>query len=1260
MGCSGTTESETYIMRTDIASNIQSAADDLGSINAAVSAIIFKTRQYFVHDDLDISATGFAEPAEIADSPLGQDVKWSPRTYDIYSLYADSDVLKLETASSGLQTLAGPLDTHDLYRPGLWTSLSGEEIWWANDTSGIFFAELSGYTVSGTSNIVLSATSTGEWYGRNAPGAIHPVDSQEAVALWINDGGVSCTFIYYSAGSYICDDWEYRFIDPTSTHTTSDSGDIYQMHYSAAVKNDDGDVHIFMSRWDGSVDVIIRRANGKWSDRRTAIPADLSQFKVTNAFIAPNGYYALVGQFQRIDDTGAFSSDFIYNLCAMSPDGKTFSMDRNTLFAMGTESMSVDAMGFRFFAGVDTATVPNMWISTVGSWASDTAPLYLSDDAETLEITKQMTTYCRGSYGGRLTMRIPDSQEAYFDHAFIHNGAVIDIYLEYMTDSGGYEPVLLRRSIIDDIDQTEEEATRSVTIQAEPYSVWRVSEMTHPFYLELQSKSSIYDDVDEWDNLYEANSSEGLPGHLAVDLWGSGSVPTIEHVAGDKDSLLTDELTTHAGYTQLPTLPSLPFEVSVYGWSRAGSQTPYTGGSGDVPGDANATNDLVTLRMIVDRGAEGNETEYDVEVTEISSDYSRFPRTWYTTADGSYPIVFSVTSNVNLQEGDTLKRIGIYSENENGSDDTIYFIERIESTDIVCQHPQHGEIWEVSGSSYQDGYPDTWTWELAGESLDWVYDNVHDAWWCCSGTYGPLDISYPGGAMRMGYHTGAGGYEVGSMKFVFADGTVFLPPVGDDWSVSFNLSAQKWQSSWTIRMTNGVTWRDLTYGPDAPAGWSTKDQDNSPFNEEMRIGSGWWITELHYGFFDGWSTNGYVDVYDVTTEGLVGLFPETTIGAQTLLRAGVPIVRFSVTPYTTFNCEVAAAYSINQNDLVGGVVLLAADGDNYIAAIADREDTSIIKVRNGVQEVLTTVANALTSEKFWIMAKHNDGEINVYISEGFGLPNYGDPVLTYVWTEADEAICTSDDIMHVGTYSMINTPWVRLTAWSPKETSYIGVLPDTIDGLADFPSSGTLLVNGNKVSYSSKVSQSDSFGPYQCRNTTYWPSYSRDGHSYSAGNAIEFTRFEYIDDSANYDKFNGYLMASDLGEAHIITASDHKPWIRTSGVLVILKNRMRAFASDIDDNIHGTNTKMWITGGFAGCQNEGEEDYNIIEGDIGFLYGDDYRLQLLGFVASSQHEDATVEDMIEKIMYMSAAEPSFPGDTLVASQALTGAETEIT
>jgi hypothetical protein len=248
--------------RTDIPVNIQTAADH-DSINAAVSAIIFKTRQFFEYADLTLSATSFANPDIISDTPVGQDVKWSERSYDIYTLYADSDILKLETASSGLQSLdnaGSPLDTHDKYRPALWTMVSGEQVYFSNDTSGIFYAELTGYTVSGSSNIVSSATSAGAWWQRNSPIAIHAVDDQEAICFWIDDGGLSCSYIYYSGGWQV-DDWEFRYIDPINVMTTGDATDNWNVHYSAAVKNAAGDIHIFLTRWDGSVDVLIRHAN---------------------------------------------------------------------------------------------------------------------------------------------------------------------------------------------------------------------------------------------------------------------------------------------------------------------------------------------------------------------------------------------------------------------------------------------------------------------------------------------------------------------------------------------------------------------------------------------------------------------------------------------------------------------------------------------------------------------------------------------------------------------------------------------------------------------------------------------------------------------------------------------------------------------------------------------------------------------------------------------------------------------------------------
>lgn len=1245
-------------MRTDISSNISNAAA-AASINTSVSLDIYKSRCYFDSTMLsDTVEPDFSESPGIPSEPLAQDVKYCTRLDDLIAIYSYENQLQLQTSSSGAEVIlssGSPLDTYDLCRPSIFCGESLEHVFYTS-SSGIYLLQTDGFSVS--SNTLITSSGSPIWDRGYA--SLHAVGETDVIALWIDDGGVGVSRIYYDTDDWVLDDWGYRFIDPTHLFTASSSidtydDDLYSLHFSAAVKDAEERIYIYYTRYDGRVDAIIINEYGEWSDRFTAIPSDLSVIKLTNAFIAPNGNICLAGQFQRVDDTGSFSSDYIYNFILVSPDGRSFSLDRNVLVSIGNDEMETagTSMAYRFFACVDDDTPENLYLFSSGRVASQSAPFFLTDDAEKLEIPANKTLVASGSFNGTISLTIPDPLEQYIDHDWIRNGYVVDIYLAYMIAAGTYEKLLLRRSIIDSIDIPTDESSRRVVISTEPLSQWRVTEMSHPFYLELNSKQSIYDDVDAWDNLYQASSSDGLPTFLSVDFWDEGTLAPNDHAGTQVSTTWTNEL-TEKGYVKLPAILTLPFNIEVYGWSRSGSATPYTGGSGDQPSSSDAQNDVISVKLHIRRGENAEETEIHVQDYVTSS---HFPRTWYTSEDGARPVILQATEAQGFQEGDEILRIGVVASNPNSSDHTVFYIERVDMPDILVQLPQSGEIWtEAEAEEISLGDPNTFTFET--DDQDWV-DSI--GW--AAYEFTPATRYWEAGALHI-YCPAGSFWKTGKWKFTFTDNK-YIPMTGD-FAITFEVYTdmygggvaatftddEGWEQQYRIDLddTKSAEWRTVTF--------TSANIINTP--------EGTWrgkrLKSIQFGALGGAvGANDLMSCTSVSITGFDGDQPQDILVAgQQLLRCGVPIIRLSTTPYTTFDCMVGAQYKITKTNLVGGVVCLAADGDNYIAATAELDKISLIKCRGGIRYTITEVENTITENYFWIMLEFRGGVFRIFISENIATPTFRDPVLEYEWTYDDGEICTSDDLMHVGTYSLIDTPWVQITGFDPSVATHIGILPQySID---DFPNSGTLIVNGDLLTYGHRHSDEteEQEGPFQCRNTIHTYNYtSYDGKTYS-GSAIEFTRFEWLDNPTYYNKFSGKLMASNIGHAYEISSTDFKPWIRTGGKLVILKNRGRFFADDIEGNVHGYYQKMWITNGFGGVAFDDDDQSLISEGDVAFLYGDDYELRLSGFFASSGEIDATVEDMITRVMYMSASVPKFPGDVIIATLDLTGTDYEVT
>jgi len=207
-------------------------------------------------------------------------------------------------------------------------------------------------------------------------------------------------------------------------------------------------------------------------------------------------------------------------------------------------------------------------------------------------------------------------------------------------------------------------------------------------------------------------------------------------------------------------------------------------------------------------------------------------------------------------------------------------------------------------------------------------------------------------------------------------------------------------------------------------------------------------------------------------------------------------------------------------------------------------------------------------------------------------------------------------------------------------------------------------MNQDVYSYSALVTEGFLIeGPYMGQNTGGYYDYTNDGETYQ-GKAAEFSRFEWVTNSANSANFDDYLQAyssgvaweMDYGGSPDYGGVDYKPFIFTDGVQVFLKNRGRFYSSQIGGDLVGNSVKCWLTGGFTGMRLvSGEPTDTHAEGTIAFL-DNDAQVILLGFLASSGDEDAVLADMITKITAIADGNADFPGDIEDASQALNTSE----
>jgi hypothetical protein len=279
--------------------------------------------------------------------------------------------------------------------------------------------------------------------------------------------------------------------------------------------------------------------------------------------------------------------------------------------------------------------------------------------------------------------------------------------------------------------------------------------------------------------------------------------------------------------------------------------------------------------------------------------------------------------------------------------------------------------------------------------------------------------------------------------------------------------------------------------------------------------------------------------------------------------------------------------------------------------------------------------------------------------------------LVYEWGEQVGQMAINDDIFHVGTYSFIDPPRFRITGHRSKQV-VIGVLPLDLDPSTSasdfetvFPESGTLDIDGIKYSYTGKSLYFDGSaprGPFGLRNITSWNSpYNTDptgGYTYQGGKAIEFLMFDWLNGAEGASYALAAVISSSAGHSWQNQQTQFKPWIRTGGQLVYLRNRVRMYSSGIPDWVPSTDEKVYVTNGLIGVSvlSEVKTEYLHSYGTFAYLDNDD-RVTLYSYCAASGDPDQTIQHLLNIYCRLSGTTPTFPGDFTIASQAVSSSQT---
>lgn len=1084
-------------------------------------------------------------------------------------------------------------------------------------------------------------------------GCIHAISETCAVVLALADGGVEVYKYEYITGQWVMTSPSPRlFIVPDQVLDESFLG---RLNYSDAVKF--GNVYfVYFTMNDGTIHGISLNEDGDWSDFFVAIPQDNTKFLLCNAF-SYGSRVIMCGQFYR-NDTG--SGNAIYNLLPWSVDGRTFSLDR---------FIGVSQQRYRLQAAVNNQK--QIMFGDTNRYFIDNLPFSVGvENAKSVVILDSNIVSIRGDLESTVKVVLANGEEIYDNPADIEEpvnsenyllpGTICDLFVGTITNDpnpGDTTWVLYQRFVV--VSRNIKYPSRMLSIDLMQAGLWGLSNITYPFYLEINSKSSNRDDITDFEggSLASLEMSTGIPEKLVVDFWdasnygeGSALSPT-SHAAGSpgsKDYTSGDLLTR--GLSSYPIIESLPIQIDIYGWSRTGIPTFFVA---DDPPVTDLNDDFLVTLIVKQPNDTASEREVVVPIGNLVSSHSHPPQYWKpgsTNATGSYPVSYSAGTGDGLLVNDKIISIKVTCQSNYA---TVQYIERVEIPAVdmlVSSMTERIKIEDILSA--------------AGGLTEFTFLSSVQGWWHETPDY-YTDYFWVSGALGCQFHTldpevtfFEGYWHLDTQGLVVESGAhidfTVVPCTGE--------TSQKFcqYTATVIFEGGGYQFIDMGKGHDSPYQMDIDEAYVGREIQEIVAGIGGWRWDGTASQVQAKMT--HVDLVGFDTTDYSKVEPRHLIS---VIGQGQPVIFLAARPYTTFNFEAGGDFDISGDYSEVGVIGLATDVKNYIAAVISETTARLIKVRNGVETQIYSTSHSLTQSRNKLLLTHKDGCFAFYVYTG---TEVGDPVFIYNWhPDTDGVMVDNTDIMHIGIYSIINPPHFRVAGYQegslviPLLTGY----PKT--ALDDFPTSGTVLLGNKKYTYTSKMPATssgsrDPSGPFQLRaGSTEHKKNPSDNQVYT-GSAWEITNFKWQDNPTHHEDWTGYILADNNGRDAVIKDIDYKPWVTQSGTVYYLKNRMRIYVQGDTINTASINDKCYLTHGLLGIVSAGsllEDDSaagSFTEGTYCFLYAES-NINIYSFWGSSENSAIVIEDIIQMLGRMAGVESEFPGDFVVSNKTLTPGQT---
>jgi len=1236
------------------------------SLRATGRLTAYKSRVYFdAYTDnapeyalAEGEINGYPLPEAICyNSDLEKFVTISIKTNGDVMLHIEGEATPVRVAITGTPIEADPICRPGIFENLLWYFYSGN---WYKATYNPDLVLL------GTENCIVSQNV----FSTIPTGAIHPLTDNTAIIFYIDEGGIRPVYIASDGSEH---KHQGRLFNPTHVYSGFNTEDVELLQYTGATLLGEK-IFVYSTTHKGSIkgasyEFAEDGLNGAWSDFFVSVPEDLSVAEIGNVFVENSRVFMCV-RFYRKEE---FVSETKYTLLLWSQDGITFSIDRKTL---------VSTINLRFLAA---SCGDNLVFSSTNRYYSTTKPYQLI--GESAEFVSLIIDSISGSPNSGWSVKIKASSEEYLDNPLLITGAYSKIEAGVNTTEGT-EYVKFHDVVISDIRATLEDGSRGYNINFVPDAMWHTSMMTHPFYMELQGKQAILDRVQELNNLYRVETQTGINWSLSCDFWtqeviDAGGLVYQTH-AGEAatDHWCKDLKEFCVDYPLFDNSETI--EIRLYGWSRAGISS---GAPGPNPVDNTPTNtnndDFYALMLVEDNS--GIQTTYISLIGELDSTYKHPEQTWFeeNVRPGSYPVIYNMA---NPGEGKKLIKVGIRVISPSGN--TTYYTERIEVPGIV-----------VSLLPLQENV----NMQLENLNTDLLPFKLY-CWNGISVDPNPM-TSYE---LEINDLTTSNLLTIG----VFGSCAWIITPVDD------GLGEREVTIILDMEITNGAVAGDPLNVVVYPVCLNDTDAwdippDHSDFEEystfgsyeanatEIQSGQSWSTTITRKGKLKelsslpfGFSWRNYYNATQNTGKISISIISETYSSSvvegespKKLANTtkGVPQIFFSQRPYSAWNFDCYLRGNVIGSYSKLGLVGMGVDGNSYLVGYMEVGKICLAVVRNGIKTILEEygfgpVTNKTYDLRFW----HRDGEFGIEykLTSTATWPIHGSQ-LYYSWKENDGSIATSDDIFHVGIWSIIDPPKFRTTGFVVTQDK-IGVLPLDLNpatgktdmeffvvdygAWVDVGGNGSIFHVGipDGYLYGEPVPPTTPLGPFQLRlKGAVEPPYSSDppgggGREYINGGCIEFYLFKWLDGTTENQM---YFVDTDtyhccLSSGWYIPANfmQWKVWITTSGELIWIRERCRttwptgAGLWQLDSNFNGTLLdKVWITNTIPEvAPQKGNKASGLYpEGTFVYLHNND-KVNVFGFTGISGDHDYSIAGLLDMLCKIAGTSTVFPGDNIIS------------